>query len=508
MSLSKSRFITGLQCHKQLWWRVHEPGAPELAPRAEQQALFDQGHLVGAKAREHFPGGVLVDAHYSDFPGRIAQTRAALEGQAPAIFEAAFSVDDVFVAVDVLERTERGWTIVEVKSSMSAKDQHIPDAAIQMQVLRGLGLEVDRVEIMHLNRECRFPDLRNLFVRADVTDDVEAALHDAQWASTAQLRMLEGSLPEVATGPHCETPYRCPFHERCWPVAPRHHVRTLYRIGRRAEALESQGLVTIQDLPADLELTSIAERQRRAVQENRLIVETSLRDALAAVTYPCAVLDFETVQLAIPVWNGCRPYEQVPVQFSCHVVTGQDDTTHHAWLADGAGDPRPEIAARVVEACRGASVVVAYNASFERAILGQLAEAVPEQAAALADIEARLVDALALVRDNVYHPDFGGSFSLKAVLPALVPGMGYDGLEIANGGLASLKLRRLMFDSDVPPAERERTREALRQYCAVDTLGVVRLLERLRSADYGDGTKLSIFDKVKTWLRSLWASGP
>ena len=161
-------------------------------------------------------------------------------------------------------------------------------------------------------------------------------------------------------------------------------------------------------------------------------------------------------------------------------MTARNDLSHHAWLADDATDPRREIAARVVDACRGVEVVVAYNAPFERTVLDQLAKAVPEQAEALAHIEARLVDALPLVRDHVYHPAFGGSFSLKSVLPALVPGMGYEGLEIPNGGVASVKLRRLLFDDDVSPAEREQTRQALLQYCAVDTLGVVRLLERLR----------------------------
>jgi predicted RecB family nuclease len=481
MRLSKSRFTSGLQCHKQLWWRVHEPQSPELVPDLEQQALFDQGHIVGAKAQERFPGGVLVDGPYSDFAGRIAQTKAALTAEAPAIFEAAFFVDDVFVAVDVLERIGHGWTVVEVKSSTSVKEQHTPDAAIQTHVLRRSGLDVERVEIMHLNRACRFPDLRNLFVRADVTAQVEATLPEVTREATAQLRMLAGPLPDVATGQHCEAPYECPFRERCWPVAPDHHVRTLYGIGKQATSLETQGMVTIHDLPDGLALSLIAARQRLSVQENRLVVESSLRNALGPLAYPCAALDFETVQLAIPVWNGCRPYDQVPAQFSCHVVTEQKDVAHHAWLADNSEDPRPEIAARVVDACRGAAVVVAYNASFEKTVLGQLAEAVPDQAEALADIQARLVDALPLVRDHVYHPEFGGSFSLKAVLPALVPGTGYEGLEIASGGLASLKLRRLMFDLDVSPDEREQTRQALRQYCAVDTLGVVRLLDRLRA---------------------------
>ena len=484
--LSKSRFISGLQCHKQLWWRVHEPDAPELEPDPAQQALFDQGHVVGAKAREHFPGGVFVDAHHSDFAGRVAQTQAALAARAPAIFEAAFFVDDIFVAVDVLERTDRGWTLVEVKSSTSVKQQYLSDAAIQAYVLRRSGLHVERVEIMHLNRECRFPDLQSLFVRADVTGEVAAMLLDVMPEADAQLEMLEGSLPDVATGDHCETPYACPFHARCWPAEPEHHVRTLYRIGSRAEELVAQGIVTIHDVPDDARFSIVTDRQRRSVQENRLIVESSLRDARDVITYPFAVLDFETIQLAIPVWDGCRPYDQVPVQFSCHAVTARNGLSHHAWLADDATDPRREIAMRVIDACRGVEVVVAYNAPFERTILDQLANAVPELAEALAHIKAKLVDALPLVRDHLYHPAFGGSFSLKSVLPVLVPGLGYEGLEIPNGGVASVKLRRLLFDDDVSPAEREQTRKALRQYCAVDTLGVVRLLERLRElADVG-----------------------
>jgi len=481
MRLSKSRFMSGLQCHKQLWWRVHEPDAPELVSAPAQQALFDQGHRVGATAREQFPGGVLVDAHHSDVAGRVVQTQAAIATRAPAIFEAAFFVDDIFVAVDVLERTERGWTLVEVKSSTGVKQQYLPDVAIQTHVLRRSGLNVERVEIMHLNRQCRFPDLQNLFVRADVTDEVAEALPDLIPETGAQLHMLEGPRPDVVTGDHCVTPYACPFQSRCCPPVPEHHVRTLYRIGSRAQELVAQGIVTIHDVPDDAEFSLVTGRQRRSVQENRLIVESSLRDGLDAVTYPYAVLDFETIQLAIPAWDGCRPYEQVPVQFSCHVVTAPDDLSHHEWLADDATDPRREIVARLVDACRGVEVVVAYHAPFERAILDQLAKAVPEQAKALAHIEARLVDALPLVREHVYHPAFGGSFSLKSVLPALVPGLGYEGLEIPNGGVASVKLRRLLCDAGVSPAERDQTRKALLQYCAVDTFGVVRLLERLRA---------------------------
>ena len=480
MHLSKSRFVAGLQCHRQLWWRVHEPKAPELEVDPELQAIFDQGHAVGAKAREHFPGGVLVDALHHDFAGRLEQTRRALDSGAPSIFEAAFTAGDVFVAVDVLERTPRGFTVVEVKSSTSVKDEHVPDAAIQAYVLRHAGLPVERVEVMHLNRECRFPDLSNLFIRQDVTDAAAALCAEAPHIVAAQLEALRGDLPDVATGDHCSSPRECPFLARCWPPGPDHHVRTLYYIGKRAAELEARGFVTIHDLPEDVKLSRIASRQRCAVRENRIIVEPGLRGALASISRPFAVLDFETVGLAIPAWNGCRPYDQVPAQFSCHLVRGHADPVHHAWIADSSDDPRPALAARLIEACRGAASVVAYNSSFEAKALRHLAEFVPSHAAELLNIEKRLIDALPIVRDHVYHPAFGGSFSLKSVLPALVPTMSYQDLDVAGGQLASVELARLMFEGHaMGHADRDRLRESLRSYCALDTLGVVRLLDRL-----------------------------
>jgi hypothetical protein len=135
----------------------------------EQQAIFDIGHLVGERACAEFPGGVLIDAPHDDFDARVALTRTAIEAGAPAIFEASFFEDDIFVAVDVLERTAHGWVLVEVKSTTKVKPQHLPDAAIQAHVLRRAGLTVERVELMHLNRGCRYPDLSNLFTRADIT---------------------------------------------------------------------------------------------------------------------------------------------------------------------------------------------------------------------------------------------------------------------------------------------------------------------------------------------------
>ncbi len=492
--LSKSRFTAGLQCLKQLWWRVHEPDAPELIPDFLLRATFERGHRVGAAARDYVPGGALVNLPHHAAAERVALTSRLLATGAPAVYEASFVADDVFVAVDILERAARGYTMVEVKSTTSVKDEHIPDAAIQAYVLRTAGLDVPRVELMHLSRECRHPDLSNLFARENVTARVEALLPEIPDRIAEQLEAVAGPIPDVPIGDHCDAPYQCPFKNRCWPVLPEHHLGTLYRWAKRARDFERQGYATIADLPDDLDLGEIPERQRRAVQGGRMIVEPWLRKALPPFDkLPLGFLDFETVGPAIPVWAGCRPYDAVPVQFSFFLDRGDGAPEHHEWLAEGRGDPRPALARRLVTACDGAAAIVAYNAGFERQCVRGLAEVAPELAGPLLELEGKLIDLLPVVRNHVYHPAFHGSFSLKSVLPALVPGLTYDDLRIADGDTASVYLERMLlgegeawsagagqldlFEAHKPAPP---LRADLLAYCKRDTWAMVKLLERLR----------------------------
>jgi len=479
--LSKSRYIAGLQCHKQLWWRVHEPTSPELVPDASLQQVFDAGAHVGEVARGYVPGGVLIDVPHGDYKGKVAETQRAIKAGAPAIYEASFIADQVFVAVDILVREPHGWRVIEVKSTTSLKEQHLPDAAIQVHVVRQAGLRISGVEVMVLNRACTYPDLSDLFTRHDVTTEVEFLQGGIPAEVRSQLSMLGRPLPGVPIGPHCSEPYDCPFAARCWPELPPHHVGTLYKAKRRAREFEAEGYVTIHDLPDGLGLNVHAERQRRAVQAGRLIVEGDLRKALEQFRPPLAFLDFETVQFAIPIWDGCHPYDQIPAQFSCHRERAGGGLEHIGWLPEAPGDPRAEIAGRIVDACAGAGTVVAYNAGFERNCLETLAMAAPDQAAALRDIISRLADPLPVVREHVYHPDFNGSFSLKSVLPALVPDLGYRDLVIADGDSASQELMRLAVgDATLLPSERSRIRDELLRYCERDTLAMARVLARLR----------------------------
>jgi predicted RecB family nuclease len=372
------------------------------------------------------------------------------------------------------------------------KPEYLPDLAVQVHVLRRCGLPVVRAEVMHLNSACRFPDLSNLFTRVDVTLEVNAVLLGVPDELDAQRRMLRGQLPDVAIGEHCTKPYECPFLERCWPDVPADHVSSLYRVGRvKALAYEADGMTSIRDLPSDFEMNVIHQRQVRAIASGRMVVEPTLARALVQFASPIAYLDFETVSYAVPRWDGCRPWQNVPVQFSVHIEQGRKRLAHHQWIAQGPEDPRPALARDLVQACAGAECVVAYYASFERDCLLQLAGTVPDLSSELLEIAARLVDLLPVVRNHVYHPDFGGGFSIKQVLPALVPALSYRDLHFQDGMLASLELMRLMQQQErIPPAERTKLRDDLLRYCERDTVAMVKLLERLRGMV---GAQLELF---------------
>jgi predicted RecB family nuclease len=481
--LSKTRYLAGLQCHKQLWWRVHEPDAPELVPDVGLRNLFAQGAEVDQRARSYVPGGALIDVPFYEFDNKVAATRDAMRGDPPVLYQPWFLADETYAGVDILTRGPRGYTAIEVKATNRLKPEHVPDVAVQVHVLRRSGLPVERAEVMHLNPECRHPDLSNLFVREDVTPVVEGVLVGLPEELAAQRRMLAGPLPDVPIGDHCTRPHDCPFLERCWPKLPEHHVSKLYRIERKQLAeYEADGYASMADLPTDLELSAIHARQVKAVRTGAMVVEHSLGAALARFTSPLAFLDFETVSLAIPRWPGCRPWQLVPVQFSAHVEERGRGLVHHEWLAEGPEDPRPALAQALVEACAPARKVVAYYASFERDCIRHLKAAVPSLERELTRIEQRLVDLLPAIRNHVYHPDFGGSFSIKKTLPALVPGLSYGDLQIADGETATVELLRLMLEGgSMPPGEQAALRRALLAYCERDSWAMVKMLDTLRT---------------------------
>ena len=478
--LSKSDYLAGLQCAKYLWLRLNEPDAVELQPDANLQALFEQGRRVGELARTYVPGGTLIDFPYYAVDEKLAATKRAIADGVNIIYEAAFVADNQFVAIDILQRTSAGYVVTEVKSSTKVKPDHLQELALQANILRECGIEISKLEVMHINRDCVYPHLEQLFVREDVTVRVQPLLAKVDEARKSQKELLDGPLPNIKIGPHCA---ECPFKNRCWAGVPEHHVTTIYSIrAKKAFELVEKGFTTIPELPIEINLGPIAERQRRAIIENRLIVEEALADALRSFPTSIGILDFETVGLAIPVWEGCRPYDAIPAQFSFERLQSDGLSTHYEWMAEGPEDPREPIARALIDACQNVEKIVAYNAPFEIKALDYLTKSVPALAAKLEEIRGRVIDLLPVVREHVYHPKFHGGFGLKQVVPALLDDNAYADLEIADGSSASWLLAALMFERErFTEIEYARRRKELAAYCRADTECLAKLLHKLRA---------------------------
>jgi predicted RecB family nuclease len=477
--LTKSMFVAGHQCLKQLWWRVHEPNSVELQPDKVLQDLFDQGRQVGEIARTRFPNGTRIAP--DERSARLETTRQAIESGATVVFEAAFEADGVFISADVLEKTANGWRLIEVKSSSSAKEEHVPDVGVQAHVLMRNGIQLDGMDIMHLNTEFRHPDVGELLMRSDRTEEVRAFAPNVAEFVRRQLEVLDGPLPTVDIGRHCAEPWDCAFQKRCWPDDD-WHISSLYNCGPATfPKYVARGIHRIDQLPDGEKLQHTQKRQIRALNTGEIVVEPTLSAALEPFNVePLGFLDFETIMRAVPVWDGTKPWEQVAAQFSYHELVPGGDYRHEEYLAEGPNDCRPELARRLVDATRNAARVVHYS-SFEKTRIRALQQCVPELARELGELEAKLIDLLPVVRNNVYHPKFRGSFSIKDVLPALVPELSYNDLVIVDGRVASVEIARLLFVADrIPAAERDRVREDLLAYCKMDTWATVRLVERLR----------------------------
>lgn len=478
--ISKSRYLKGLQCRKLLWLAVHEPEAEELKPDIMAEHRFATGRKVGALARDRFPGGVLVE-NTNDFQKWLKATSDAIRDGEHVIYEAAFSNNNVFVAVDILRKSGNKWDIIEVKSGLSVKETHIDDLIIQLWLLEKVGVELNKTYVMTLNRDYVHAKSEDLFKLHDVTEQVRARVHEAEANLPDFQSALSGIMPDIPIGKHCAAPYDCPFKNRCWPKLPEHHISTLYRLNKdTAFDLEhDKGIVEIRHLLDEIELNPLQRRQVDAVKSGQVFVSKDLKEELKKIKPPVAYLDFETIMPAIPLFQGDRPYQPIPAQFSCHIENDKGDVRHFEWIATGNSDPRIEMVDKLLEACEGAKTIVAYNAKFEKMCLDSIARSVPEMADRLLALKDRFFDLLPLVRNNVYDPEFKGSFSIKSVLPALVPEASYQDLEVANGMIASIRLEQFITEEFEHDAGKTIVADLLK-YCAMDSQALVLLRYALK----------------------------
>ena len=482
--LTKSRYVKGLICRKALWLQEHDPA--RASPRTPaQQRILDQGTEVGRLATEGFRGGVLVAAAPHERERALAETRRALASGAPAVVEASFLHHRTLVRVDVLRRAAPGvWDLIEVKSTTELKEEHLPDAAVQRFVAEGSGLRLAGVFLMHLNPGCAFPDLSNLFVLEDVRQPVAALQPEVGGKLGDFLRLLdEPAEPRVPLGPQCTRPWECEIMAYCWRHVPEVSVFNVPLLKSEAKAeLAAAGILDIAAIPAGFPLPPISRRFVDLYLGGRAQVDwPAIRRELEGLEFPLFFLDFETDNPAVPRFEGLHPYGQIPFQFSCHRLAADGDLRHFEYLHQDPSDPRPPLAGALGEALGPEGTLVAYNAGFEKRVLQELAAFLGKGplSKALEKAASRLWDLLGIFKDHYLDPAFGGSNSLKKVLPVLLPGFSYEGLEVAGGEEAQVAWERLI---GLPEAEeRHRLSAALRAYCRQDSLAMVEIYRFLKA---------------------------
>ena len=484
--LSKSTFMKGCQCPKALYLNKHHRQLKDEVSDA-QQSIFDRGTRVGELATQLFPNGKDASPPTPfDYPQSVAMTQQLINDGIPIIYEACFQYDRVLAALDILVYREGQWHAYEVKSSTSVSETYELDAALQYYVITQSGLPLASISIVHLNNQYERKgklDTSQLFTTTDITTEVLALQQKVQVKIPELKKVLEQSdPPQMDIGKHCNSPYACDFQGHCWAHIPeeRSVFALPYARGKDWE-LYGKGILSLEEVPEDYPLN---EKHRQQIDGYRTgeiqLDKMAMGQFLNEVTYPLYFFDFETIQPAVPIWDGSRPYQQVAFQYSLHYQGKKGGALEHvAYLAatDGA-DPRIALMEQLERDANRPGDIWVYNIGFERARLKEMGRDLPQFSAMAEGLAGRLKDLMVpFQKRHYYTPDMDGRYSIKNVLPALVPELTYSALDIQEGGTASRTFLAMIqghFKGDI-----ETTRKHLLDYCELDTLAMVRILEKL-----------------------------
>jgi len=480
--LTKSKYLSGLQCPKLLWTQINEPeGILELD--TVTQYIFDQGHLVGEYAKQLFPGG--IDIPQDDFMENVGKTKELLVERKP-LFEAGILSGKIYSRVDILNPVNQDeWDIIEVKSSTSVNDVHIDDVSFQKYCCEKAGLKMRTCKLGYINNQYVKNgeiDPKELFILEDISTQVEEMSEGIEERVLNLLEVIsDKTCPEVTIGKHCLAPYECLLRAGCWGFLPENSIFDLRGGKTKQFSLYEQGIISIKDIPNDISLSRQQQIQKECVITGTTHIEKEeIRLFLDTLEYPLYYLDFETMGPAIPIYDGMRPYQTIPFQFSLHIVDNdKSEPVHHSFLADGIEDPRPQLLHELQRLLGTEGSIIAYNSGFEEGVLKELVEAFPEYTDWLEGILIRIVDLLFLFSNfHYYHASQKDTASLKKVLPAITA-KGYEEMGIGAGMDASIAYERITY-GNATEEEIARVRADLIKYCKLDTEGMVWIVEKLR----------------------------
>ncbi len=504
--LSKSRLLYLRQCPLRLWHEIHNRESANPLDEATQHR-FSEGTRIGELAQQRYPGGVLVDAPYWDSANAQQHTSALLQSDVPTIYEAAFEASRTRIRVDIMLRKGSGsWEVWEVKAVGTPKEIHFIDLALQIRIIRewsdesNLPLRISRCGILHLNTAYTYNgedyDLAALFQEHDCTDMISEYGDEVEELIQAGRSLLDSNdPPETEPGTHCSDPYLCPFSGSLCELPPIDELCLLPGVGQKtAQRLRAKGVDTIAEAIQQPQIfNGLQQRALRSLQLGKPVIETGLDTVLKEIGFPRHYLDFESTgsMLVLPRYAQTHPFQALPFQFSLHTEHEPGGKlTHQGYLHSSDDDPREPLTEKLLNALESTPGRIVVYSSYEKTVLNALKRYLPQYADRLEAVIERLVDLLPVVKSYVYHPDFKGSFSIKDVLPALVPGEGYGELAIQDGDTASLRYLQMLGvitageqDKDIHSSEAnaESIHTSLWEYCRQDTLAMVDLVHMLET---------------------------
>lgn len=505
--LSKSKLTAYRQCPKRLWLEVHSPGLREDS--SATLASFADGHKVGDLAQSLYDpqgAGTTLNPQVDGWAHAFAKTRELLQGDAP-IFEAAFQMPGALALADVLLPVVRdgrkAWRMVEVKSSTQVKDYHRDDIAIQASVAKQSGVDLQAVALAHVDSGWVYPgegNYQGFLHEVDLTEEAfDRATEVQQWIADAQAIVREPSPPTVVVGRQCHEPFDCGFLQHCSKDLQQaeYPVQWLPDVRRKAlrELIEANPSLSLAEVEDDM----LNDNQQRVKQctltrqtyWNPLAARAAL-EAIGADALPAWFLDFETIAFVVPCWAGTRPYQQIPFQFSCHELTAAGRVVHHEFLDLSGDNPAPALARKLVESCGTTGPIFAYNASFEKTRIQEMANQFPDLQEALVALCPRIVDLLPIAKATYYHPSQQGSWSIKKVLPAVFPSdphLNYANLTGVQDGGGAVQAYIEAIAPETSDARRQEIDAQLRKYCGLDTWAMVRLWQVFSGREAMEGQK-------------------
>jgi len=480
--LSKSRYLNGLQCPKMLWLLDHNKDLFDQSVMNER--VLEEGNKVGDLARQYFNADVTIP-YNPDSSVMIAETQKYLQEKKPVIAEATFQFEKNMCRVDILQVFDGYVEMVEVKGSTDLKELHLDDLSYQYYVLSSAGLQVKKASLMHINnRYIRSGELNldELFVIKDCTEIVQKMQKSTE-ENIAQIKASQDYEPLQDIGPHCSDPYDCGFSGHCWKHIPEHSVFDISRLRNvKKFYYYRQGIISFdQVLESGIDLKEKQLRQVQCEVENLppSIDHHEINSFLENLTYPLYFLDFETYMTAIPQFDGTSPYMQIPFQYSLHILSEKGGTLEHReFLAKEGTDPRRPLAEQLCRDIPRGVCVIAYNMGFEKRVINKLAEYFPDLSGQLLNINDCMKDIMRPFQTHAYYRrEFAGSYSIKAVLPALYPDdkdLDYRNLNLIQGSVDAMDAFPNLHEK--PPEVIAQIREALLAYCRLDTLGMVKIL--------------------------------